>query len=295
MDLALYQAFVTTVAHGNITAAAAELGVSRPTLSRQLAALEAELGLALLHRTTRSVKPTALGRRIYEQARPHLDGLARLEVSARDEREGVLGTLRVSVPPVIADEIARVLVALRREHPRLTVELLADIRWADLRSDGVEVALRAGRVRDPELVRRKLGARDVYAVASPRYLEKHGALRVAEDLASHDVLLGISPEGEPQRTWPLRDGGRVTVSGGFVSDDQVGLMAAAEADGGIALVSEVSAARAIAAGRLVQVLPDLVGARLVLYAVHAQRRRQPARVRAFIDALVKHFAKGPWR
>jgi len=285
-DLDDYRCFATTVRHGSITAAAAELELSRPTLSRRLAALEEGLGLALLHRTTRRVTPTPAGQRLFADIEPLLDRLARIEAELRDERDDAQGLLRVSVPPVIAPDIAGLVVALRRRHPRLEVELLADIRFAELRSEGVEVAVRAGRVADPDLIQRRLVTADVSAVASPGYLERRGTPSRLEDLADHELLRGHAADGAPQRSWPLRDGGRIAVGGAFTTNDQRALLEAALADGGIALLSEVSSERALATGRLVRVLPDTLGATIALHAVYTRRDLQPARVRVFVDALV---------
>ena len=289
MDLTLYQLFATTVQRGTVTAAAEALGLSRPTLSRRLSELEAQMGLALLHRSTRAVSPTPAGRRLYEQVSPLLEDLARVEAGLREERDGVSGTLRVSAPPVLAPALTRLLVELQAQHPALSVELLADTRWVELRSDGVEVAVRAGRITDPALIRRRLGSSDVSAVASPRYLARRGAPESLGALSQHRLLLNHGPEGEATRWWPLRDGGKIAVSGGFLCNDQPSILEAALAGAGIGLLSAMSFGPALAEGRLVRVLPDQLGTRLHLHAVLARRTMQPARVTAFVAALVRWF------
>ena len=292
MDLNAYRAFVLAVDHGTITDAAAELGVSRPTLSRQLAGLEEHLGLALLHRTTRRVKATPRGRQLYDQLRPILDDVDSIEARLHEERREPSGWLRVSVPPVIASDIFPTIDALRTRHPKLRIQLIADVRWADLHSDQVDVAVRAGRIGDPSLVQRRLGARDVYAVASPGYLDAYGRPATADDLAEHVVLRGQDPYGETQSEWPLWAGGRVPVDGPFVSNDQRVLLHAALLGRGIAILSDVSAGEHVEAGRLERVLPDVIGIRLVLHAVFARRTLQPASVRVCIDALAEWAASG---
>lgn len=290
MDLGEHQLFLTTVERGSITAAADELGISRPTLSRKLASLEQRLGLALLHRTTRRLSLTPAGRRLYEELRPLLDEVSRVEAAITEERDEVSGRLRVSAPPVLGPELGRVLLDLQRTHPRLAVELVTDIRWAELRSDGIDVAVRAGRIQDRDLVHRRLGSADVSALASPGYLARHGTPATVEELASHRLLRGHAADGSPQRSWPLRDGGRLSVDGDFVSNDQRVLLEAALADGGVALLSEVSGGEALADGRLERVLPAEIGAELFLHAVFARRTLQPARLKVFVDALVTSFA-----
>lgn len=292
MDLNAYRAFVLAVERGTITDAAADLGVSRPTLSRQLAALEERLGLALLHRTTRQVKVTPRGRELYEQLRPLIDGVDGVEARLREERTEPVGWLRVSVPPIIATDILPTLERLRAAHPRLSVEMLGEIRWADLHADRVDVAVRAGRVGDASLVRRRLGARDVYAVASPEYLARNGTPETVSALERHDLLRGHDPHGGAMTSWPTWKGGRVPVTGRFVSNDHRVLMEAALSGSGIALLSDVAAGRHVADGALVRVLPEEIGVELILHAVFARRTLQPASVRACIDALVQWAQSG---
>ncbi len=285
-----YQLLVRTIELGSITAAAEALGLSRPTLSRRLAALEERLGVALLHRTTRRLTPTPAGRRMFERMRPLLEDMARVEALIVEERDEVRGRLRVSVPPVIAIPIAEVVVQLQREHPQLSVELVADLGWANLREDEVDVALRAGRLHDPELIQRRLITAEVSAVASPAYLARRGTPSRLDELAAHTLLRGYVPEGTPQPSWPLRDGGRLSVDGNFATNDQLTLRALALAGEGIALLSEVTSGSDLRAGRLLRVLPNELGTRLRLHAVFARKARQPARIRVFVDALVRRFA-----
>ncbi len=292
VDLNAYRAFVLAVDHGSITEAARALGVSRPTLSRQLSAFEEGLGLALLHRTTRRVTPTPRGRRLYDQLRPLIDDAERIEERLREERTDAVGWLRVSVPPIIAVDILPTFEQLRARHPRLRVELLADVRWADLHADRIDVAVRAGRGGDPSLVQRRLGMRDVYAAASPAYLDRCGRPESIDALMDHRVLRGHDPRGEAQTSWPTRQGGRVAIDGDFVSNDQRVLLEAALAGAGIALLSDVSAAHPVAQGRLERVLPEVLGTALVLHAVFARRTLQPASVRLCIDALVGWASRG---
>ncbi|MCB9692899.1 MAG: LysR family transcriptional regulator [Alphaproteobacteria bacterium] len=294
MDLVAFQAFVSAVDHGTITGAAAALGLSRPTVSRRLADLEASLGLALLHRTTRRVRPTAAGRQLYARVRPLLDAVEDGVEALVAERDGVVGRLVVSVPPPIAREVAALAVRLTREHPALEVELRAEVGLADLRTDQVEVALRAGRLEDPDLVQRRLARRAVRAVATPAYLAAHGRPTQPEELADHTLLEGLHPNGTRRGSWPLQDGRRVAVAGRFRTSEEAALLEAVLQHGGIALLSEVTYARPLAEGRVELVLPEVVGTTLDLHAVFARRSLQPARVRAFVDAAVAWFGRvGP--
>jgi len=282
MNLEQARGFVAVVEHGSIAAAAASLGMSRPTLSRHLAAFEVSLGLAVLHRSTRAVGPTVAGQELYEALAPLLVEAQRVEARFTREAREVTGWLRVSVPPALAGEVAAVLRRLQRVHPDLAVQLSSSPERVDLRDGRVDVALRAGRLADPDLVQRLVGRRSVRAWASPDYLARHGPPTDVADLADHRLLRSLAPDGRPRRAWPLRAGGHVPVTGHFVSDDQSVLCAAAEAGEGIALLD----VRTAAAGELQEVLPERVGTELELHAVTVRRTLQPARVRAFVDAVV---------
>lgn len=284
MDLVACQLFVTTVDAGSITAAAATLGLSRPTLSRRLSALEEDLGLALLHRTTRSLTPTTTGLRLYQRLQPLLRELEGITEALQAERDGVVGRLVVSVPPAVADEVATLLVHLMQQHPLLETELRSEVQVTDLRDGEVEVALRAGLLDDPDLIQRLVSSRPVRAVATPAYLREHGTPQTAQDLGHHALLLGLHPDGSPRRAWPLLDGTRVLVSGRLQTADQTATLAACLAHGGIALLTEPTYAASLQAGLLELVLPEVVGTTIDLHAVFARRSLQPARVRAFVDA-----------
>lgn len=157
MDLEASRYFVETVRAGTISDAARVLGLSRPTLSRRLTALEEELGLALLHRTTRSVRPTRAGQRLFDDLVPVFADLAGIEESLQAERDEVSGRLVVSVPPPLAEETARLLVHLRQLHPQLQVDLRVEARLVDLHGE-VEVGLRAGPSAHGDVVQRLLSA-----------------------------------------------------------------------------------------------------------------------------------------
>nr|WP_269744753.1 LysR family transcriptional regulator [Plesiocystis pacifica] len=290
MDLLACRQLLEVVETRSISEAAKRLGVSRPALSRRLSALEQQLGLALLHRTTREVRPTAAGRRLVARVAPLFAELDAVKAELAAERDEVVGRLTVSVPPPIANEVGALVARLQDEHPKLEVALSADAMEADLRAGDIEVALRAGTLTDADLVCRYLTRRPVRAVASPAYLARAGALAGVDDLSARRLLLNAGRDGAPNRRWPLLSGGWVEVSGCLASNSQQAVLSACLRGGGVALLSEVSYGPPLARGELELVLPELVGASLTLHAVTAQRTLQPARVRAFIDAAARWFS-----
>ncbi len=288
MDLQASEWFVVTARLGSITGAAQALGVSRPTLSRRLAGLERDLGLALLHRTTRAVRPTPAGMQLLERLGPLLGQWEAALEAVCHERAVVGGTLRVSVPPLIAPAVADVLQGLIDTHPALEVDLRSEIRHVDLFSEDVDVALRSGRALNPDLVQRVLTRAPVHAYASPAYLATRPPITSAADLRDH-ALIRDRGGGQPRTHWPTWSGPALPVGGRFVVDDQAVLLHLVRAGRGIGLMTELGLAPDLASGALVRVLPDTVGATLTLRAVWARRTLQPARVGVFVEAVRRAF------
>lgn len=287
-----YEALCRVVEAGNVTLAAKRLGLPRPSVSRLLAALEAHLGVALLIRTTRKVTPTPAGQRLYERVRPLLDEWHAIESATRSEAREVRGVVRVSVIPLAAGALAPVCATLHRRHPKLSVEITANVQLVDLKSGAYDVALWAGELRDPELVSRPISAGWVGLVASPEYLRRAGTPRTVEELAQHALLRGHNASARPREWWPLRDGGRFRVDGRFVTNDHVLLHEAALAGMGIALLTDVTCAASLREGKLVRVLGE-VGQQATLRVIVARRSLMPARVRVFVDAVLEEFERRP--
>jgi DNA-binding transcriptional LysR family regulator len=283
-----YEAFVAVVRRGNITLAAHELRQPRATVSRSLARLEADLAVALVTRTTRRVVPTAAGQRLYERVAPLLDEWTAMEQEAREDAREVRGAVRVSVLPLLAPALASVCGALAKDHPGLRIEVVANVRLVDLRSEGFDVAIWAGDVRDPDLVCRRLAVGQVGLFATPAYLSRRGVPAGPEQLAEHDLLRGHNSRNQPRTWWPLRSGGRVRVDGAFVTNDHVLLKAAALQGQGIALLAYHDVRDAVAEGRLVPVLAAEVGNTAVAWVVIAQRALIPMRLRTFLEAIYAH-------
>lgn len=280
-----YEAFVAVIRSGNITVAARELHRPRATVSRSLARLEADLGVALVTRTTRRVSATPAGQRLFQRLLPLLDEWAAAEEDARNEAHEVQGTVRMSALPILAPALAPICMQLRAAHPRLTLEIVANVHLVDLRSEGFDLAIWAGDVRDPDLVCRKVTVGHVGLVASPAYLQRRPAPASIADLASHDLLRGHNSRNQPRTWWPLLPEGRVRVDGAFVTNDHGLLLAAAIQGAGIALLADLTCEAALASGQLVRVLQAEVGNDAVVSVIVAQRALLPLRVRVVISAL----------
>ena len=288
MDLNRITAFVRVVDAGSFTAAAAALGVRKSSVSRSVAALEADLGIRLLQRTTRRLALTDAGRAYYDRARDALAGLdeARQVVSTLGAE--ARGIVRVTAPVDLAADLAAVTAAFLRAHPGVRVETLLTARYVDLVKEGVDLAVRAGPLTDSSLLARRLGDTELVLVASPGYLDAAGRPRRLGDLARHECILYRAGGGAT--TWRLsgpRGEEEVTVRGRVDTDELAFVRAMARAGAGIGLLPVTFVGPLVAAGALERVLPRHARRSSPVHVVWPSRRLEPAAVRLFREALAE--------
>ncbi|MCB9671415.1 MAG: LysR family transcriptional regulator [Alphaproteobacteria bacterium] len=275
------EAFVAVCESGSVSGGARVLGVPRTTVSRRLAELEEELGVRLLHRSTRRLVRTGAGDELFGRARRIVDDAesARRAVAAMD---GVpRGLLRVSVPPEVAETLQDVLLGFLDLYPEVDLEVEASARFVDLVAEGFDVALRGGRLTDDRLVARRLRTTRAMAYAAPAYLEAHGEPRTADDLAHHACIRMFARGTVPHTHWPLLDGGTVAVHGRLATSSLRFVERAVAEGRGIGMLPW-------APRGTVPVLPDVVGQVGHVSVVYPERALLPSRVRAFVDHLVAH-------
>jgi DNA-binding transcriptional LysR family regulator len=290
-----FEVFVQVVDSGSVSGAARVLGSPRETVSRQLARLEDRLGVRLLHRSTRRLLPTAAGEELFARVRPLVLAAREAEEALRQRDPTPRGLVRLSVPPgPIAARVATALAGFLCRWPQVQIELTATSRHVDLAAEGYDLALRAGTVRDPSLIARRLWVAPPCAVASPAYLSRRGRPGSVDDLVDHDCILGMGGGDRPLRRWPLAAGGEVAVDGPFASDSMEAQLAACREGLGIGLFPRVAGVLDdVARGRLVELLPGQLGAEVSLSLVALERARMPVRVRAVFDHLIEALDEGP--
>jgi DNA-binding transcriptional LysR family regulator len=293
MDLLGHMAtFVRVVDANSLSGAARSLKISLPGVSRQLRALEEELGAQLLVRTTRRMALTERGRAFYESAVQILRDVENTRLRVEPSR-AVRGRLVVSVPISIA--LALVLPrigALAARHPRLTLELRLEDHLVDFVREGVDVALRGG-VPPPDstsYVAHPLSRFHRVLVASPRYLRDHPALREPEQLVRHVCLVQIGASGALTR-WRLvpTDGGGeprdVVVPVGTSSNAPIALRDLARQHMGVALLAEWLVHTDLKSGALRRVLPAWRSPEVMTYAIHRVEQRGAPAIESFLDAM----------
>lgn len=285
--------FVRVVERGSFSAVARELGTTQPTVSKQINALEKRLGGRLIARSTRQLSLTDEGLRYYKQCRDILAAVDSAEHSFQTGREAVAGPLRIASSVSFGRlQIAPRLQEFLERYPEVTVDLLLSDQNVDLVSEGMDVAIRIGELKDSSLIARQIGLTRRLLVAAPGYLERHGTPQAAEELSLHNcILFNLLADFD---TWVF-DAGQyhVQVKGNVRSNNSEAIRQMVLSGLGISLSPTWLYRRDLALGRVVQVLPDLTPSALPIHALLPANRRQSARVRAFVDYLAEGFNSDP--
>jgi DNA-binding transcriptional LysR family regulator len=289
--------FLRVLDLGSISAAARSLDLSVAVASQRLQRLERSLGVRLLHRTTRQLRPTPEGVALAEQGRALVEDLEALTSNLSNTAKGVTGTLRVTLPATFGRQyISPLLPEFMSRHPRLRLHIDLSDQMRDLVSDGLDLAIRIGTLKDSELVAARLATDRRVLCASPEYLRHHGVPKKPEDLAKHECLL-MAVSRDASDTWHLRgpDGNEVAVRVQSRLKSNLGEVIRDAALGGlgISLHSTWHVCEDLRAGRLKQVLPDYRLPESGIYAVMPERRMVLPRVRAFVESLTQHLGEVP--
>src|SRR5688572_7199212 len=204
MDLNEISVFLKVVQAGSFTQAAAQLGIPNSTASARVSALERRLGVTLLQRTTRKLRLTEAGETYFRRAAQGLEQIVEAETEVSASQRAPQGMLRVTAPIDLgATCLAGLISAFREKYPAVSVELVFTDRFVDLVAEGVDVAVRAGKLRDSALIARKVGLAEWIPTASPAYLKKAGTPRHPRELTGH-ACLQFTPLGTEH--WHLTDG-----------------------------------------------------------------------------------------
>ncbi|MDQ1080695.1 DNA-binding transcriptional LysR family regulator [Pseudoroseomonas cervicalis] len=287
----LLRSFLRIVEAGSLSAAAAQLGTTQPTISRRLQLLERMLGLRLLRRSTHGLALTEDGERCLAHAREVLDGWSVLEETLRGSREGASGLLRVQAPHAFGqDQLIAPLAEFLAAHPEVSVEWRLQDRMPDFIADGIDCAIRVGWVEEPSVVAVRLADVPRIVVAAPGLW---GDGPPPQDAALRDLpWLALTTYYRDEVTLTREDAAlRFPIRPRLGTDSLHALRAAALAGLGAAIVSAWAVAEDLRLGRLVQLAPDWRAAPLPVSLVYPAGRLQPARLRHFI-ALMRERMPG---
>lgn len=284
--LAADRMFAAVIEAGSFAGAAQRLGTSSGQASKVVARLEAELGVRLLHRTTRSLAPTEAGQAYYTRLRALLDEWDALDAEVRDRGASPRGSLRLSAPMIFGTmRLAPLLSDFARAHPLIALEVQLSDRLVSLVDEGFDVAVRVGRPGDSTLLARKLCEAGMVTLAAPGYLEARGVPQEPGDLSRHDCILDTNFR-DPRR-WSFAGDVVVPVSGRLTFSDAHMCLVAAEAGLGVAYMPDFVAAESLRAGRVVRVLTDYAPLPLGVFAMTPSGRHLAAKTRVLIDWLAR--------
>lgn len=298
LDLDTLRIFVRVAELASFTQAADQLGLARSRVSLAVSRLEARLGARLLQRTTRRVRLTPDGERLLERARAVVLEVDELQALFVSSQTGLRGRLRLDLPNALArDIILPRLPEFMAVHPQLEVGISTTDRRVDLVQEGFDCVLRVGALAESGLVVRPLGALPMRNVASPAYLRRHGIPATLADLDAHRLIHyagSLSPHGA---AWSWLEHGverSRPMPCAVVVNGTDAYQAACLAGLGLIQAPVLGTQKLVAAGTLVEVLPQYTAPPLAVSLLYAHRRQLPARVRAAMDwlaqVLVPHLA-----
>jgi DNA-binding transcriptional LysR family regulator len=291
MDLDGIAIFVNVLQAGSFSRAAKLLGMPNSTVSAKVSALEKRLGVTLLQRTTRKLRATQAGEAYYQRALRALEELQTAENELETGRAEPKGLLRLTAPVEIGHSLLPALVhAFLKQHPRMEVELVVTNRVLDFIEDGIDLAIRAGPLKDSSLIAKRFDLGYFELWASRDYLIKHAAPRHPKELTEHNCLRFSRFKHDGFRMTNGKENLKVRVTGTSTADDFETLRSLATLGEGLAFLPSFLCAEA-KQNDLVRVLPQWHGDRVTVSLVYPAQRFVPPKVRAFIDVAEKILTK----
>lgn len=280
--------FVAVAETNSFTGAANKLKTSVAQISRRVSALEERLAVKLLHRTTRKVSLTEAGQLYYQQCKHLVEGLELAELAVTQMQAEPKGLLKVTAPVTYGEmNLAPLLHRFIEKYPQVNLELNLTNQKLDLIEQGVDVAIRLGRLQDSSLIVKRLSSRQLYVCASPAYLDRSGEPHTLSELSHHQCLVGTADYWhfkEQKREKSLRVSGRIKCNSGFA------LVDAAKRGLGLVQLPDYYVQEALDNGELVEVLTDYRDDREGIWALYPQNRNLSPKVRLLIDFLAENMS-----
>lgn len=287
------QTFNAVVDAGSFVKAADALAISKAAVSRYVVDMETRLGVRLLHRTTRRLSLTDEGQIFYVRSKELLAELAEAEDEITARSDAASGLIRINAPFTFGVlHLAPLWGAFRAQHPKLTLDVTLADRQVDLVEEGYDVAIRIANLENSTLVSKKLASTRMVLCGSPQYLKQHGTPKHPSELAKHTVI--------SYSYWSTKDEWHFQGPAGPVSvktypcihtNNGDTCRAAALASQGLILQPSFLVGEDLAAGTLIELMPEFRSIELGIYAVYPTRKHVSPKVRALLDFLTKHFSQ----
>ncbi len=292
--------FIRVVETGSFSKAAVGLGITQPTATKYVALLEKRLGARLFHRSTRGVTPTEVGHAYYDKCKAIAHELESADNLAALMQSRVAGTLRISTSVAFGRRVLTPLVLqFMREHPGLAIDLSFEDRYVNLVEQGLDMAVRMGRLADSQLGARYLGLNPWVLAAAPTYLKTHGAPGRPADLARHAALIYSTAQADDR--WHFSGANAesartesVAVKGPLRSNNLSALLAAAVDGLGVVALPWYVAYDAVQNGAITPLLEGWSLPPQEMHAVFPSPKLVPGKVRGFCDFLAQHLGPRWW-
>ena len=293
--LAAITLFSKVVETGSFSEAGRQSGLAPSSVSRGIVDLEAWVGAALFHRTTRKLNLTEVGRSFYERTHHILLDLEEARTTAAQLEDHPSGLIRMTTPASMERHLTVAIGEFQERWPSVNFALTFTDRLVDMVGEGHDLAVRIGQLDDSTLRAIKIGEARRFLCASPKYLTRFGEPKSPEDISGHHCLTFRSHPG--YNVWKFKIGSRtvdVRASGKFCANSANALIYAALDGNGLILVPEWLVGPSLVSGELVEILPNFrpVPDTTPIYAVHAYQRFVPPKVRTFMDFLKSRYGNG---
>lgn len=295
IDVLELQAFVQVVHWGGFSTASRKMGIPKSTLSRRVAQLEERLALNLLKRTTRKISLTPAGEDFYRRASSIIGDLEKLQADSHMDQQIPKGLVRLTAPVELGTHLLKPMLAeFLKTYPHIQLDVVLSDAVADLIGEGIDVAIRGGKLKDSSLKARRVSVGEFRLYASPDYLASVKTIRSVKDLAKHR-LLHYSGRGNSQYWELTKSGQRATVKlENPVIVNNLSLIAGlAESGLGIAWLPGFLGEQGVKGGGLQPVLPGWTSVSSPMYVVYPSARHLPLRTRLFIDFLIEKLSERP--
>jgi DNA-binding transcriptional LysR family regulator len=291
------QLFIRIVETGSFSKASIDLGVTQPTATKHVAAVEARLGARLLNRNTRGVSATEIGALYYEKCKTIQRELEEADNLASLLQSRIGGQLRISTSVAFGRRVLTpIVLAFMRKHPEISIDLSFDDRYVNLVEQGVDVAIRMGRLADSSLGARYLAQNPWVLVASPGYLKAHAAPSSPADAAAHPCLIYSTVQGDER--WHFTVGGQeqsVPVRGPLRTNNLSVLLEAARDGMGLAILPWYVAYASVRTREVVPLLTEFALPVQEMHAVYPSPKLLPSKVSSFIGFLQEQFTAEWWK
>ena len=277
------------VRHGSFAAAARQLRTSTSAVSQQIRALEHDMGVTLLHRSTRKLSLTPAGERFHVGCAAMVSAAEAAQAQLQQLRDAPEGELRIAMTVGFARQLGPALAPLLAAHPGLRLHLQVEDGFTDLVAHRIDLAIRFERLPDSSWVAQRIGSVRMSLYAAPAYLAQQGVPATADALQAADWLM-LQDGTDTPRNLP---GTALTISPRYTSNNQLSLQQLCEAGLGLAMLGDEDVAESVTAGRLLRMASAIDWPVLPVWALTPQRDAQPAKVRHAITALKARFEGQP--